>query len=92
MAMLQNVNSAWGAPDHYNYDTTYFQGGSDAPIGYGQGPQGSYPGAPFSGETSGLNPGYDAYWGGRGRQTLLRGNLHRGVREQYCHFTFKILP
>ena len=92
MAMFQNFNSAWGTPDH-NYDTTYpHSGGSDAPWGYGQSPQSSYPGAPFSGATSGFNPGYDAYWGGKGRQTLLRGNLGRGVREQYGHFTFKNPP
>ena len=91
MAMFQNFNSAWGTPDH-NYDTDYNLGGSDAPWGYGQSPQSSYPGAPFSGANSGYNPGYDAYWGGKGRQTLLRGNLGRGVREQHGHFTLKVPP
>ena len=40
-----------------------------------------------------MNPGYDAYWGGKGCQTLLRGNLQtRESRDPYGHFTFKVPP
>ena len=63
MAMFQNFDSTWGTSDH-NYNMHYNPlGDSDIPRGYGQGPQSSYPGAPFSGATSRFNPGYDAYWG-----------------------------
>ena len=73
MAMFQNFNSAWGTPD-YNYDTTYdLPGDRDIPRSYGQSPQSSYPGAPFSGTNSGYNPGYDAYWGGKGSPDPFTG-------------------
>jgi len=93
MATFQNFTSTWGAAD-YDYKTTYPNtGSSDTPWGYGQSSQSSYPGAPYSGETSRMSPGQDAYWG-KGRQTFFRGNLQstRGSRDPYGHFTFKVPP
>ena len=107
MAAWQNFDGNWGTPYNdyavypYGDITGCSHGSSDAPsYGYtGYDSQGLFPGYPNTGPTtttttSGPIPGHNDYYWGKGpqRQSLLRGNLHRGRSEQYGLFTSKSSP
>ena len=107
MAVFAHYDSAWGSTDHYSdyangttmsqaypgNDYPDYSNGAAMPQAYpGTDPQGLWRGAPFAGPTGPRSGQHDAYWGGKGRQTLLMGNLHRGRNEQYGHFTNKVPP